>query len=119
MPNYARRWKVQLSSTNVFPPGTVLLITPQGEGYSVDVSDAGSCAPETNPLAAVEEDGRLVSQAFTSKCETSGSDYHATFAVIGPRRLAGEVDFAATKLLNGNPTGTYTAEEEGGGDVRA
>jgi hypothetical protein len=92
MANFARNWLVDLSNTAVFPAGTHLRISRQGSDYLIDVVDAGPCAPTTDPLTAT-----------------------ATFVVIGPRRLAGQVDYAtAPRVMNGNPTGTWTAEEEGG-----
>jgi hypothetical protein len=115
MANFARNWLVDLSNTAVFPAGTHLRISRQGSDYLIDVVDAGPCAPTTDPLTATDQDGMLVSQEFESGCETSGTQYTATFVVIGPRRLAGQVDYAtAPRVMNGNPTGTWTAEEEGG-----
>ncbi len=116
-----KSWKVGLSNTPVFPPGTVLTISAAGADYQVTVSNAGDCHPDTNPLSATASNGLLTTQTFTlpKTCQIGGLEYRATAALIGDRHIAGAVELANLgyeEVTNGNPTGTYTAEEEGGPD---
>jgi hypothetical protein len=124
-----KKFKVGLSDTPVFPKDTVLTISEGGGfgSYLVTVTNAGECPPHKNPLDATAKDGRLTTEAFTVACEPPESQYRATAAMITSKRIAGAVVPATSsedrargrkeKETNGNPTGTYTAEEEGGGDV--
>ena len=123
-----KAFKVGLSDTQVFPKGTVLAIS-EGTSfgtYLVTVSDAGDCPPKKNPLDATAKDGRLTTEVFTVACQPPEQHFQATAVMLTSKRMGGAVEAAAASEGrargrkdedNGNPTGTYTAEEEGGGDV--
>ena len=114
-------WKVGLSDTEVFPVGTVLTVSKTAGQYSVKVTEAGSCPPSTNPLQADVVDKQLVTEEFTVECDPSGPLYVATATRIGSKHIGGSVEPSsgakAAPMGNGDPAGTYTAEEEGGGAV--
>jgi hypothetical protein len=116
-----KSWKVGLSDTPVFPPGTVLTITAAGADYEVTVTNAGACHPDTNPLSATVSNGLLTTEPFTVACQPGGLEYQATATYISERRIAGAVEPAGGGRTEdedeGTPAGTYTAEEEGGGGV--
>ena len=114
-------WTVGLSDTEVFPVGTVLTVSKTEGQYSVEVTEAGSCPPNTNPLQADVVDKQLVTQEFTVECDAKGTRYKATATRISSTHIGGSVEpaGAAAKAItmgNGTPAGTYTAEEEGGLD---
>jgi hypothetical protein len=130
--SYAGTVRVGLSNTAVFPRGTQMVITPSGSGYSMAVTNAGSCGPEPSTLTAMVSGSMLVSQQFVSACDPTGPKFTATMAKIGGRFRAGEVAQVLTasaaaqapaarrsKEDDGDPpAGTYTAEEEGGGEIK-
>jgi len=115
-------WKVGLSDTEVFPVGTMLSVSKVKGQYQVEVTEAGDCPPTTNPLQAEVVDKQLVTEEFTVECDPSGTLYVSTATRIGSAHIGGSVEPSsasakAAPMGNGDPAGTYTAEEEGGGAV--
>jgi hypothetical protein len=133
MNSFVGKWKVILTQSDVFPLLSMFEITMDAnENFIIQFDPNGQCVPASNPLTATTDAGNLVSLSFAVSC--LGGNYKIRMLPVVDGRCNGIVQpmpagtgtasaTAATKkkrkkeVEGGDPVGTWTAEEQGGGDV--
>lgn len=120
------KWAVGLSNTEVLATGTKLSVKwHKGGDYFIKIKSAGSCPPVTDEVRAHEDkNGRLVSDPFAVQCQPADQKYYLTMTHLDANNIGGAVAPEGSSFVsrrrdvgegtNGDPAGTYTAEEEGG-----